>query len=164
MFNFSLVGDWPGVQVALNQLDPMIKSSTEWGMRKATEAIVKKVKNHINAQDLGWPQRSSGYNAGDPRILVDTEAYYGAIQAYKKGDVYYAGVKPNKTNAQGHLITNYALMNEYGGGNLPPRPVWQPSVAEYGGKQGVRATVVRAIFDKVKILRAKGFDVRLGTI
>jgi len=164
MIEFKLDGNWPGVLVALRGLPVSLQAAAVWGQRKVAEGLVKKVKDHLKNQDLNWPERSEQYNAGDPRILIDTEAYFRAIQAFKQGTTYYAGVKDNKYNAKGDRIVDYALMNELGGGNLPPRPLWGPSINEMGGAKGVKAIVVAAIFAKVSRLRALGFNVSVGKI
>ena len=164
MIDVELTGNWAGVAVALNRLPLLVHGAAVWGQRKVCEDLVKRVKGHINKQDLHWVERASSYNPSDPRTLVDTEAYYGAIQAFKTGMTYHAGVKSQAFNANGSRIVDYANMNEYGGGNLPARPLWEPSIKEMGGATGIRGIVVAAIFAKVVALRAVGFDVKLGKI
>ena len=164
MIDIELEGDWPGVSLALKSLPLAVRSSAIWGQRKATEQLVKTVKKHINAQDLGWQPRSAKRMFGDPRILVDEEAYYGAIKAWKEGDTYIAGVPSNATNSKGDRIVDYALMNEFGGGNLPSRPLWGPSIEELGGPSGLRSIVTVAIYQKLAKLRALGLDIRIGKL
>lgn len=164
MLEVELEGDWPGVSLALNTLPLSIRSSAIWGQRKAMEKVVKIVKGHINAQDLNWAPRSEKRVFGDPRTLVDTEAYYASIKAWKDGDSYIAGVPSNATNVKGDRIADYALMNELGGGNLPARPLWGPSIEEMGGVPGIRSIVTIAIFTKLARLKAAGLDIQIGSI
>ena len=138
MVKFEWVGNWVAVSRSFKQLPKLLQSSGVYGQRRAAEQIVKIVKAHINNQDLGWAPRTERSVAGDPRILVNTEAYYGAIKAWKKGDEYYAGVPKDSHNAQGTSIVQYALAHEYGLGDMPQRPLWEPSFKEIGVKRGLK--------------------------
>lgn len=155
----TLFGDWARVQTALRDLPRTVMSSAVWGQRNVAEKLVKIVKGHINNQDLGWPARVDTTNSNDPRILVDYGDYYGAIKAYSDKGVYYAGVKRNAFNRAGTRIADYAVVHEYGWGPIPRRPLWGPSFKELGGDKGIKKVVFQAIYDKVKKLRAEGFDV-----
>jgi hypothetical protein len=159
-----LEGDWYGVGVALNQLPSLVRSSAVWGQRKAMELLVKTVKKHINNQDLNWEPRSARTNSNDPRILVDDGYYYGAIKVWKQGDTYIGGVKSNAVDNKGNRISDYAIMNEVGWEKLPARPLWAPSFEEMGGFKGFKSIVTKSIFNKVRILRSKGFEVDIGRL
>lgn len=164
MINVSFNGNWAGVTLALRTLPLEVAAAAVWGQRKSAETLVKKVKGHINSQDLGWPQKSSQTLSNDPRILVDQGDYYAAIRAWKDGMTYYAGVKSSAINSRGARIVDYANMNEYGGGRLPARPLWQPTIREMGGNSGFRNIVIMAIYAKVQRLRTLGMDVKLGPL
>lgn len=164
MLEIKKEGNWVGVKLALQNLPLQVRSSAVWGQQKVATKLVKIVKKHINSQDLGWVPRSAKSRSNDPRILVDSEAYYGSIKAWRTGDTYNAGVPANAFNARGMRIADYAAMNEYGADNLPARPLWAPSFKELGGKKGVSSIVTAAIFEKVRRLRAVGLDVKIGTI
>lgn len=153
-----------GVKLALQSLPLQVRSSAMWGQQKVANKLVKTVKKHLNSQDLGWAPRSARSKSSDPRILVDTEAYYGSIRAWRTGDTFNAGVPANAFNARGQRIADYAAMNEYGSDELPARPLWGPSFKEIGGKRGVSNIVTTAIFEKVRKLRAVGLDIKIGTI
>lgn len=155
-----MFGRWDLISDGFSGLDARVKSSAVWGQRKGAELIVKVAKAHINNQDLGWVPRSSTTESGDGRILVDTEAYYGAIKAWKEGSTYHAGVPTSATNGKGTPIYIYAIAHEYGLGRVPARPLWRPTLKEVGGKKGVKGIVKTAIAKKVLELRNKGFDVK----
>lgn len=161
MIDIQLEGNWLGVKLALAQLPSSVNSSAIWGQRKVAEGLVKRVKQHLNRQDLGWVPKSSKTNSGDSRVLIDTETYYNNIKAWKQGNTYNAGVKKSAYNAHGISVAYYANLHETGTDRLPARPLWAPSFKEMGGHKGVKKIVTQAIYDKVKKLRAVGFEVTI---
>jgi len=152
-------GNWTKVTASLAALPTVLQSAAIWGQRKAAEKLVKIVKGHINNQDLNWPQPNNKSNSGDPRILVDSEAYLNSIKAWKKGDTYYAGIPSTARNAKGIRIADYAILHEFGYDDMPERALWRPSVEELGGGQGIAAIIGAAIYNKIGALRAAGFTV-----
>lgn len=159
MIEFEFTGNWEVAGRVLKKLPNILKSSGIYGQRKAAEMIVKIAKNHINNQDLGWAPRAQRSSVADSRILVHSEDYYGAIKAWKRGDEYYAGVSKDAVNSKGTSITEYALAHEYGFGNMPQRPLWEPSFKDIGGKKGVERIVKMAIKNKISKLQVDGFEV-----
>lgn len=164
MIDIELKGNWLGVSIALERLPTEVISSAVWGQRKVAEGLVKRVKKHINNQDLGWVARAASTISNDPRILVDQEAYYSAIKAWKVGNSYFAGVPANASNARGIKIADYAIVHELGWENIPARPLWGPSFKEMGGKRGVKKEMIKPIFQKAAKLKALGFNVTLGKL
>ena len=154
-------GPWLEVNAALGSLPILIRESAIWGMRKASERLRKIVIDHIDNQDLGWTKLDPKTVTGDPRILVDTEAYRNAIQSYRVRWTYFTGVRHNEYNNRGIRIVDYALAHEYGLG-VPIRPLWEPSIKELGGKRGVQSIVTTVMFNKMQILRSKGISVKMG--
>jgi hypothetical protein len=158
MMQFIAVGNWKGVSAALQGLPLSVMASARWGMEKAASQLENIVKGHINAQDLGWPQRAWNTVSGDPRILVDTEAYYNAIEHWRKNNVWYVGVKANKYNHRGIRIADYAINHEEGI-TVPRRPLWGPSIREFQNNGGPTAIVERAILSKIVKLRTLGMSI-----
>lgn len=154
-----IFGDWRKIQRALDSLPKAVKQSASWGQRKAAEKLIKIVKDHINHQDLGWSDRADSTNSNDPRILVDSGDYYAAIKAYSDRGTYYVGVKRNAFNSEGTRISDYAVVHEYGWGDIPARPLWRPSFEEINGSSGVRDIIMKSIHDRVKKLRNEGLEV-----
>jgi hypothetical protein len=161
MITFTTFGDWAGAVIGLNALPSMIRSSGSYGQRKAAEKLVKIVKGHLNNQDLGWVKLNSKTESGDPRILVDTELYYRSIKAWKQGQNYYAGVPSTARYPKGNRVSHVATIHEFGYG-VPERPLWRPSIEEMGGAEGIRRIIGTVIFNKVALLRSKGFTVVSG--
>jgi hypothetical protein len=159
MIGVSFIGDWTGVQAGLTALPQILKSSADWGNRKAAEKLVKIAKAHIDNQDLGWPALSSSSNSGDPRILVDTEDMRNSIKAWRQNYKYYAGIPMNAHNSRGIRIADIAIMHEFGYGNMPQRSLWGPSIQDLGGRKGIQKIVSDAIYNKIKFLRTKGIQV-----
>jgi len=158
MINITLTGNWTGAKMGLAALPAALQSSSIYGQRKAAEKLVKIVKGHINNQDLSWLPLAPGTNSGDPRILVDTEAYYNAIKAWRSNFTYYAGVPVSAMNHRGISISEIATRHEYGFG-VPERPLWRPSVDEMGGAKGMARIVSMAIYRKIQFLRGSGFTI-----
>lgn len=161
MVNFKFTGRWIGVENALNNLPRELQSASLWGQQKAAEKLVKIAKAHINDQDLGWPPIDKATNSGDPRILVDTEQYYSSIKAWRKNNIYNAGVPTSVYNKRGVRISDIAMAHEHGLGRVPKRALWVPSIEEMGGSSGVADIVSTAIVNKLLKLRSLGFDVTL---
>lgn len=159
MIEMKFFGNWLIAGRVLQKLPGILKSSGVYGQRRAAELLVKIAKAHINNQNLGWAPRSDRSVAGDARILVNSESYYGAIKAWKSGDEYYAGVPKDAFNAKGISIVQYALAHEYGFGNMPQRPLWEPSFKELGGRKGMGGIIKKAIQNKIIKLKAEGFEV-----
>lgn len=162
MIGYTFTGNWGEINRQFKNLPREVNSSIVWGQRKAAEKLVKIVKAHINNQDLGWAARSPRTTPNDPRVLVDMGEYYDSISAWRKYGVYYAGVPRDKYNSKGTRISEYALINELGSGDIPARPLWGPSFEELGGPHGVRDIVMQAIYRKLRELNTKGFDVGLN--
>jgi hypothetical protein len=162
MIQIKMIGNWKGAKRGLEELPLLVKSSALWGQRKAAERLVRIAKAHINNQDLGWAPRSERTNSSDPRILVDNEDYYKSIKAWRKDNIYYAGVPRDKYNGKGVRISDYATIHEHGSDKMPARPLWAPSFREIGGSKGVRQIIVDSIYNKVKILRSQGFEITIG--
>lgn len=159
MIEFQIFGDWTKVRRGLAKLPRDVKEAAIEGQRQVAERLVKVVKGHINKQDLGWAPRSENSIAGDPRILVNTEAYLNSIKAFRKGGMYFAGVPRSAKDSEGRSIAEYAVYHEEGTRNMPARKLWEPSIKEAANPAKVKQIVTRAIFNKVKQLRALGFEV-----
>lgn len=160
---FKPFGNWNEVSNVLSNLPKELESSALWGQRKAGEELVRIVKKHLAIQDLNWTPLapSTIKRKGHSKILIDTYAYYSAIETWQKNKQRYVGVKNNKVNSKGKRIANIAAIHEirsYKEGK-PYRALWGPSVNEMGGGKGIARIIEEAIFNKVKKLKAKGIEV-----
>jgi len=158
MIEFKMEGNWSVPGDALRNLPKTLKSAGREAQKKTAEKIVKIAKRHIDKQDLGWKPRSERTNSADSRVLVDTEAYYRSIKAWKQGDSYLAGVPLGATNSKGVPIIIYALAHEYGY-KVPRRPLWGPTYKEIGGRKGVKDIIKLAVAKKLLSLKRKGFKI-----
>lgn len=156
-----MLGNWALTKRTLAQLPSDLQRSYRAGQEKFANKVLKKVKDHINYQDLGHTPLSRGTirKKGGNHILIDTRTYVESIQKYTQRSSVQVGVKRGIINPEsGEEVAKYAALNEYGspGGRIPPRPVWGPSLAELGGKEAI-AKEVRALILASAIKR--GYDV-----
>jgi hypothetical protein len=157
---FKKIGDWRAVEQAFSELGPNIKRASRRGQNKAADTLLKIVLGHLDRQDLPWvplkPQTM--LNKGNDLILLDTYKYRFNIKKWtdndgkvlvgvKKGVVYK---KKNKTIE----VSKVAAMHEFGFGRVPKRPLWEPSLRELGGPEGIRnivaQTLAKAINNQIK--------------
>ena len=164
--HFAMVGNWAGVEAALEALPSELKSSAMWGQRKSAEDFVKIVKGHIQNDDLNLTPKS--YNSNDSRPLVNNQLYLNSIKAWRKNGVYYAGVPMGIYEPSGIQVSILASILEHGNRRgramIPPRPVWSMSYRELGGKRQVKQNIVNAIHNKMKKLEMVGFIVNQKTL
>ena len=106
MMEFKLVGNWHGAKRALATLPYKIRLAAKQGERRAARELVRIVKGHINNQDLGWAPRAENTDSRDPRILVDTKAYYRAIKVWESNGVFFAGVNRSEFDTKGRRISD----------------------------------------------------------
>lgn len=151
----SVIGNWQGEMRKMRMLAPDIYSSALWGQEKAARKLVKIVKGHLINQDLkDWTQLSEKTlkRKTDWRILIDSETYLNNIKAFRKGYVYYAGVKRGVTQPNGIETARVAAIHEFRSlatKGAPRRPLWAPSIEEMGGAKGIRNIVIKAIAAKL---------------
>lgn len=143
------IGDWAGVQTFLDNLPRYLDSSAKWGQRKAAERLVKIVKGHMDAQDLGWEASTTA--SGDPRTLFDSGLYRQSIKTWQVSGTRLIGVKKDIYNRQGLPVWQYAALHEWKSFNGGPyRALWTPSVQEMGGPAGFKKIIETAIQNKIR--------------
>lgn len=141
------IGDWPAfARLAANLTKELenarILSLRRWGLK--AEAIAK---THLSTQDLAgttWAPLSSRHISFKSRkgyslhTLVMTSTYFQNITTWvdKPQGAVYVGVKVGKVvktgPSRGQELDRIARVLEYGYGpsNLPPRPLWEPTLNE----------------------------------
>lgn len=158
------IGPWKRELRKMRMLAPDIHASAMWGQMKAAKRLVKIVRGHLRNQDLkDWPPLAESTirkKGGDTRILIHSETYYNNIKAFRKGYIYYAGVKRGVTEPNGIETARVAAIHEFkslaASSGHPPRPLWAPSIKEMGGMTGIRDIVVSVIVAK---LMKRGWNV-----
>lgn len=150
-------GPWAKANTFTKKLPWSIKASAIYGMKKATDRIVKAVKQHISTQSppegVIWEPLSERTIAkkGHSDFFVDTMQYYNAIESWREGYIYYAGIKRGQYNQNGIELS--AVANELEVGNrkkkIPARPLWGPTMQEHGGVAGMRGIVLDVLLTKI---------------
>lgn len=153
---FTPFGDWPKAAFLIADLPRTIRRSILYGQEKAVRKLAKIVKNHIISQDLPSLTQNpkKRIRNGEERVLIDTATYLSSIGVWQKDYTFYVGVKPGLIEPNGTEISKVAYLLETGTKNIPPRPVWGPSIEEMGGIQGINKIVYLVLAAK---LRSKGW-------
>lgn len=169
---FTLFGDWEKVITITQKLGKEIKAAGIYAQLKICEDIVKRVKNHLKFQDLGWVPLNEKYaekkekKGLDPGILMSYQTYYNSIEAWKSGNrhLVFAGVKggiyTKTTNGRRSKldVATIAAIHEFSlGRRLPRRPLWNPTIAEIGGAPGMKKAYIKHLKG---YLRVRGIPVK----
>lgn len=166
----TLFGQWAEAIKAMNALSPTIKAAALEAQMEFLEKVKKAVKAHIRNQDLGWrplntyyaEARASAGLGGD--ILNAFGNYYKNIQVWKQGSQHLAfigvkkGIYTRSLNGKKSKfdLAKIAYMNEIGGRKLRARPLWGPTIKEFGGARGIQNEFVELLHKK---LRRRGIPV-----
>lgn len=166
-----LFGDWAKAIRTFQGLSRKIKIASLEAQTKVCEAVVKKVKAHLRNQDLGWAPLNPKYlerkseRGLDSRALIAYGNYYHAIGVWKKGNQHlvFAGVKRgiytrSLTGKRSKLdIATIAVIHEFSSGKkIPKRPLWNPTLREFG-KKGIKDLYVKNLRTS---LRRQGLPVK----
>lgn len=134
-------------------------------VKKSKLDLAKKLKNalvdHILSQDLNWEplaaetiKRKNQKNKG--MIYMDTETYINAISIVRNGKDVSVGIKkgqPYKGRKDRSVtVDQVAMWMEYGTRRAPKRPLWQPTIDEFGGAKGFRDKIASDIYKRVQQL------------
>lgn len=153
------VGDWKGATKFLSSMGYEVKAKTLQAQYEICKKLKGIVVKHILDQDLNWeplaPTTIKNKNKNKNQILIDTEVYINNIKVWKEAGVAKAGVKKGVMyrRANGAIaLDRVAALLETGTTKMPARPLWEPSINELGGKEGIRQFVVDAIYRRLKWL------------
>lgn len=105
-------------------------------LKEFGDAVVRRVKEHMRRNDLGWPPLSplTIMRKGFATIYLETKTYYDSIEARIRKTGKYTiellvGVKGREPRS-GADLTSVAFLLEYGTTRIPARPLWRPTYAE----------------------------------
>lgn len=157
--HISLFGDWDRTVRMVNSLENGIKVASYKAQMKVCKEIEKRVKAHLRNNDLGWTaldadyaKKKSSHNL-DGRTLIAYGAYYHAITTWTPSgrNIVNVGVKKGKYTqkiggGRSKLeIAAIAAIHEFSTGKLPRRPLWNPTIQEMGGPNGIKKMYVNSL-------------------
>lgn len=152
------VGRWDQAISTFQRLGPGIKRASIKAQTSVAKDVMKKVKDHIRNQDLGWKKLSPDYSTRkselglDPRILIAYGHYYHAVEVWHTGNrhMVFVGVKRGKytqtiSGKKSRLdIATIAYLHEFSRGKrFPRRPLWNPTIQEIGGAKGIKERYIK---------------------
>lgn len=165
--NVRLFGQWEEAIRTLNRLGPTIKLSSVDAQMAVMKDIKSRIKAHLRNQDI--PEMTSKpYNSRyrqaksqlsrDQRFLISSGTYYRSIDVWKTGNFNFAfvgvrnGIKTKTLKGKNSRldVARIAYMNEMGGKTLPKRPLWNPTIREMGGANGIKDLFVQHLYRKLK--------------
>jgi hypothetical protein len=141
-------GDWDKVESLVRNLDTMLKNANHQALQKITKEAEKRVKDHIDNQDLSWEPLSASYQNNKVRkglsnsVLIATQDFRNAITRIITSDTGFVGIPKGKRNREGEELEMIAAVHEFGSEkrNIPKRELWQPTSQEV--LQWVRTTMI----------------------
>ena len=169
---FELFGDWAKTMYILKTIGPKVKLASTKAQLKVGKEIAKKVRGHIRNQDLGWEPLSTKYaeakaNAGlQGGTLMAYNNYINAIKVWQPGNRHMVligvkrGIYTREINGKRSRleIAEIAGIHEFSSGKrVPRRPLWNPTIAEMGGANGIKKMYINSL---AWHLRAMGIPVR----
>ena len=128
-----LEGNWQSINSMIGQLNPNIRAAYILAQREMAEKLLKIVKGHIYNQDLGWVPLSPSTiknKDGNDRAYIDTGLFLKSIKIMTRGTRISVGIPNNLQSRDGVYLSDIASIMEYGAGNVPARPLWEPSRKE----------------------------------
>lgn len=169
---FELFGRWAETMKVLGRLSPEIKEASIKAQMKVGREIVKKVKAHLRNQDLGWAPLDTDYARRKSRLGLDTRTliswgtYYNAIEMWTSGNKHLmmigvrSGIYTRSPNGRKSKleVAKIAAIHEFARGKkMPKRPLWNPTIAEMGGVNGIKKMYINSL---VYHLSRKGIPVK----
>ena len=144
-------------------------AAKRWG-GKVVKAAKKCIETQRPPKGVSWPPLSEAYvdsMGHDNRIYFKSGQYEESIDIHKEKVEYYGSNKtgvryfvglPNgtKKSKPRHKRKKYLTLQqvakilEFGGGKIPPRPLWRPLYEEFGGKKSIERYVKNAVVRQLK--------------
>lgn len=134
----TVTGDWNKAGIYLKNLAVKLKPTFEGQLYEDGEFVLEKIRDHIDAQDLGWTplaERTIELKGGDSTIYIETGQLKNGlvvrrIKSTTKGSTLYVGASPWKRHDGGMSMSDLMIWLEYGTDKIPPRPLIQPTFEE----------------------------------
>lgn len=163
------VGNWDGTIKALKNFGPQIAKEAKQSQRRLAVNMRAAIIGHIQAQDLKWaPLRPDTLkrkqNKNRYMIYMDTETYINSITINTKGNSVSVGIKrgqPYKGRKDRSItVDQVAMWMEFGTSKVEARPLWRPTIEEFGGVSGIRDKIAQDIYRRAQSL-TKGTGMRV---
>lgn len=152
-------GEWRKLDQLADNLEKAIYEGYMLGVsdlgRKLTRIVRQALKTGIPPSGSGvyWEPlaESTIHRYGDHPIYNLTGTYSRCIglSIYRSRILVGIPLRTRRSSRGGLTMNQLAILLEYGsreeGGNIPPRPVWGPALKSIGGKQSIKATIIRNI-------------------
>jgi hypothetical protein len=165
-FSVKLEGDWDLATKSLLSLNGKLRRASANAQRNFARRLYRRILSKIMSQDFEWvPYTEKKYKSQSDIHLVNSLAYYNAIEIWRQDNTYYVGVRRGQKNAKGQEIADYAYVLEYGRFSVKyqqPRPHWTPTVIELGGSGQLKRETEEAIYKQLQKMQAAGFKVNYG--
>lgn len=136
--SLTLTGDWNRAGVYLKNLAVKLKPTFEAQLYEDGEFVLKKMRDHIDTQDLPWTplsEKTIALKGGDDTIYVETGQLRDGlvvrrIKSTTKGSTLFIGASPWKRHESGMKMSELMIWLELGTDKIPPRPLVQPTIEE----------------------------------
>lgn len=170
--NFRLFGQWDQTMNIIKRLEPEIKQSSIKAQLKVAKVISALVRRHLRDQDLGWQVLSYKYAAKKAEMglsdntLMAYQTYYKNIKVWRSGNRHLVNIGVKRgiytTELSGKKskmdVATIAAIHEFSSGRkIPKRPLWNPSIEEIGGADGIKKMYINSLLWH---LREKGIPVK----
>jgi len=127
----------PNFKHAINKLKRVgekVKEFNDDFSRSEAELFLKKIRDHIDAQDLPWKPLSPSYLEYKNRFGLSTKIWmstgelYRSLEIFKdKNNKYYVGAPVDTVHSDTDILINDIIkFMEYGTKNIPARPLFTP--------------------------------------
>lgn len=161
--DIELFGDWDKAIELPEKVVIAMAEGYAKGTQECSRDLVKIVKKAINT---GLPPGGSGVNwtplspntikkHGAHNIYNLTGFYERSIGVYTYKNRVLVGIPLNIRTPGGLTINQLAIILEHGSSNagnggIPPRPLWAPALASYGGKEKIRKVLIKHIKKSIR--------------
>lgn len=135
-----------------NEVELGYRIGAEEFARKLHRLVVRCLKTGTPPKGVSWPPHSpvTTKMLGAHPLLNLTGFYMRSITIINKGwskGVIAVGLpaglrRPSNIKGSSSMtMRKIAEINEYGGGKVPPRPLWRPAYKQIGGNQALKKSV-----------------------
>lgn len=150
------VGNWQGTIKALEEMGHKVRPEANRAMTALAEEMKAAVIDHIYSQDLNWAPLNpkTVKKKGHSEVYIDTQTYVNAISIVKNRNQVSAGIKKGQQykgrKDRSVTVDQVAMWMEFGTRRAPARPLWQPTIEEFGGAHGMRDKIASAIYERIE--------------